>query len=189
MLENTVLVGIGYKARQGKDTAAQGMLEARPDKVRVYGFADAVKAVCRHSQNMTEKDPALLQEYAALERAEDPHSWIDQLMWRIDEDRPTIAVIKDLRYQNEAEWIRENGGILCKVTRISKETGEQVLATDRPLDHPSETELDSWSDWDVHWREIYAGRLKRLAGDFIDDYLTSERFRSMLQQLEEPVCP
>jgi hypothetical protein len=44
-MENTVLVGFGYRARNGKDTAVSAIIEARSGQydVRRYAFADVLK--------------------------------------------------------------------------------------------------------------------------------------------------
>lgn len=43
MIGRTVIVGFGYKARRGKDTAVNAILEAYPHGTRRYAFGDALK--------------------------------------------------------------------------------------------------------------------------------------------------
>ena len=47
-------------------------------------------------------------------------------------------VIADVRFPNEAEAVREKGGILVRINRDLDVTS----------DHASETSLDDWHDWD-----------------------------------------
>lgn len=51
-------------------------------------------------------------------------------------------IITDLRFPNEAEAIKEKGGLLIKIIRLQQEppTSEKL--------HESEVALDNWNDWD-----------------------------------------
>lgn len=63
--------------------------------------------------------------------------WLDRVAGRIDgpDDR---VVIPDVRYLNEALWIKSVGGLLVKVNRPGR----------RPEGHVSETALADFDDWD-----------------------------------------
>lgn len=96
---------------------------------------------------MTEKDAPLLQwwgtEYRRAFYGDD--YWIRRLeeAWRQRQAAgETHFVVSDVRFPNEAAWIRAHGGVLWKVDRA-----EPLEATGRPADHPSETALDGF-DWD-----------------------------------------
>jgi hypothetical protein len=59
-------------------------------------------------------------------------------------------IITDTRFPNEAQAIRDRGGIVIRVNRDKWETYEnervKVVAQIHPIDrHPSETSLDNWS--------------------------------------------
>ena len=47
-------------------------------------------------------------------------------------------IISDVRFRNEAQAIKDRGGILIRTIRES----------DYKSDHPSETSLDNWKEWD-----------------------------------------
>lgn len=55
----------------------------------------------------------------------------------IKEDFPNW-IVTDVRFENEAQAIRDRGGKLIRLHR-DEDTG----------DHPSETALDNWKDWDA----------------------------------------
>lgn len=156
------LIGLGYKARHGKNYVADQMvLEAAKTYglvARTYGFADALKAHCRVAFGMTKKDAPLLQMVGTdLYRRQNPDIWVNALMYRIEEDRPDIAIVADTRFLNEAAAIKSRGGFLINVTRQTVDGGLWV-ANDRDPNHPSETGLDDFGGWD-HYIEAVDGHL------------------------------
>lgn len=156
-----LLIGFGSKARQGKDVAGEAIVDyynrrranqvahslppASPE-AKIYKFAAALYNECRQLHGMTEKDAPLLQRVGAARRAEDPEYWIKQAFRQIYEQEKDICIITDVRYENEAGYVKKHGGYLVNVTRLNAD-GSKYIADDRPSDHPSETELDNWN-WD-----------------------------------------
>ena len=64
-----------------------------------------------------------------------------------DEQNEPNLVISDLRYQNEAEWCRENGFIIIKILATRETQIERALKTEPNfvedvLDDPSELDID-----------------------------------------------
>lgn len=166
-----LLLAFGNKARQGKDTAAATIEEYYKQKralhfqyyggapslvgkvkcpvVKVFRFADGVYEEARIKYGMTVKEPSLLQRIGQDRRQEDSEYWIKQCYSKILAEpkfEEGIALIPDLRYRNEAAFIKSKGGILVNVRRLNQD-GTQYIAPDRPTDHPSETELDGYN-WD-----------------------------------------
>lgn len=156
----TLIIGFGNKARHGKDTAAEAIVEFYADQrrlamthgllskapvVRQFGFAEALYQECRALHGMKDKDAPLLQKVGAQRRAEDPNYWVKQVFNKIT-PAIDIAIISDVRYQNEADAIKQAGGSLVNVTRLYS-SGRPFVADDRPANHPSETELDGYN-WD-----------------------------------------
>jgi hypothetical protein len=150
-----ILIGLGHKARHGKDSAGEAILDyysvggAHRDyipKTRHYKFAAALYRECHELYGMKEKDPLLLQKIGQERRKDNPNYWVDKVFENVDRDCPDIAVITDVRYQNEAEEIKRRGGYLILVSRLN-ENGTPFVADDRPADHISETNLDGYN-WD-----------------------------------------
>ena len=139
---STILVGLGNKARSGKDTFA-GMVHSRlPSESKIYSFANALKAYARVSSLMKQKDGPLLQIVGTeVFRRSDPGFWIRMLAYQIQEEAPKIALIPDMRFPDEKEWVEKNG-ISIKVIRL-KSNGNQFISPDRPANHPSEVALDN----------------------------------------------
>lgn len=138
MIRPTFILAFGSKARQGKDSAANHIHVSCPRNTRIYSFAAALKAFCRVQHGMTIKDPDLLQRVGAEMRQKDPDIWIKVLDAQLNEECPSVALIPDCRYQNEAEWVKARGGKVVRVFRPG------FVADDRDATHPSETDLDLW---------------------------------------------
>lgn len=142
-----IVIGIGHKARQGKNTLARELVILAGKNnlyAKQYGFADSLYSLAR-ALGMQGKDPHVLQHLGAdvMRRIEDAH-WVHQLWYRVIGEEPDLAVITDVRFENEAESIRTNPkGYIIDLQRYSP-SGVRVVATDRDPYHISETELDGY---------------------------------------------
>lgn len=156
-----LVLGFGNKARAGKDTAVEAIvgyfdkslqlahkhgLKNHIPVAQSFKFAGALYEECQTLHGMKEKDAPLLQRVGMQRRAEDPFYWIERCFQKIRDEKPDIALISDVRFLNEAKWIKDIGGYTINVSRLN-EDGTKFVADDRPADHPSETELDDWN-WD-----------------------------------------
>jgi hypothetical protein len=149
-LPATLLIGIGNKARQGKDLFAGYLsqaLRAQGVTAKCYSFADALYHICRADHGMTTKDPVLLQNVGMDYRRLDPNVWVRSCLWRISDDPPQVAIIPDARFRNEAEVIKLYGGVTIQVVR-TRPDGARFIDPSRPADHPSEVDNDGWA-WDM----------------------------------------
>jgi hypothetical protein len=151
-----LIIGFGHKARQGKNIAAEAIVDYYTTKRRIYGelgytvpkaqsisFAAALYEICRKEYGMMTKDAPLLQRVGMERRQIDRDYWIKRAFANI-EPTADIVVIPDVRFVNEAEYIKSQGGYLVDVKRLNAD-GTQFIAQDRPADHPSETELDGYN--------------------------------------------
>jgi hypothetical protein len=163
-----LVIGFGHRARQGKNTAAQAVLDACPldMQVRMYAFADALKTevrkVCcafggQYALIAAWKEAGLMPEWVQCEdpkprtllqwwgteyrKAKDPDYWIKRLRTTLSEHNPDVALITDVRFPNEVAFIHGIGGYVCKVTRLGA-PDVQVQ------EHPSEAVLDGYTGWD-----------------------------------------
>jgi hypothetical protein len=149
-LPNTVLVGVGHRARHGKDTVAKFIIDycqRRGIDARRYAFADALYTYCMVTHDMREKDPVLLQNVGVEMRGKNPNVWIETMFWQMAKDPPEVAVIPDTRFLNEGDAIHYYGGALIKVERHNPD-GTLFVDPSRPADHISETEGDGIR-WDA----------------------------------------
>lgn len=110
-------------------------------------FADALKDFCRVHYKMVGKDARLLQRIGLeFREKEDADFWVRILQEKVKDVCEPIIAITDCRFQNEAAFVRDRGGLLVKVSRLLPD-GSLFVADDRPSHHPSETALDAWSAW------------------------------------------
>lgn len=141
----TKIIGLGHKARHGKDTVAGCLLKRLPGS-RVFSFADDLKALAR-ALGMTEKNGPFLQKLGEAMRTLDVDYWVKRLALRIDESNAPYVMIPDVRFPNELEWVHARGGIAVKVERFEWDGTLYVDPSRDPL-HYSETALDGCTAWD-----------------------------------------
>ena len=139
--KDIVVLGLVGRARTGKDTIANYLVNTHVG-MRKQGFSWALKAYCHVACGMTEKDPALLQRIGTgVYRVRDPTFWINILSYMMCNDPPTMLIIPDVRFENEAVFVRRVGGYLVHLRRCDAD-GTPYVCPDRPSDHPSEQETD-----------------------------------------------
>lgn len=154
-IPGVMVFGLGHKARHGKDSAAQVLIETYPEYVKRYSFADAVRTYCRIEHGMTTKDAPLLQRVGVEMRERRSNVWIDTVYWSMVDNAPAnhpitgthqIAIITDVRFQNEADFVKALGGEMIKVERRDQ-YGTLFQAQDRDPNHISECDLSDYP-WD-----------------------------------------
>lgn len=155
-----LIVGLGYRAQQGKDLIGAHLCDKYGFK-RV-AFADPLKRACKeifgwHSWDLTPKQKTTLDEYwkatprvllqdvgTAMREYIHPDVWVHAAFRQIETRYPNNhVVITDVRFPNEAEAVRENGGKLLHVIRPG------VWLDVEAAKHESEHALDKWTQWDA----------------------------------------
>jgi lambda repressor-like predicted transcriptional regulator len=154
------VVGFGCTAQVGKDTAAEYLEEKYPGKLKRVAFADELKKAamvifglsreqCYGSQEIKEaidarygKSPRqILQELGEKMREIFPDIWIvnvfNATIPELQKQGYDYFAISDVRYPNEANWIRKHGGAVVRVNREG--SGVTVGA-----EHSSETAMKNF---------------------------------------------
>jgi hypothetical protein len=176
-----IILGFGSKARQGKDTAGEAIVEhysyqasllkqhglSYGLKVKLVKFAAALYEECYKLHGMTDKDPILLQTVGMQRRNQDVNYWVNRAFESIPANTD-IAVFTDVRFKNEAEMIKQKGGYLIEVIRLNQD-GTRYYATDRPSDHPSETDLDNYNfDFNITSKsDVLTGELAVTIAEYV----------------------
>lgn len=127
----TIIVGLHGPIGSGKDTIASGLRNTYPEKkILTFKFARALYDMAKQidpafAPQMTHaaKEDWLLGNEALGTRRNfleklgtefgrnciHPDFWVQTLAGDIDFASPVIAIVTDVRFPNEAKWIRENG--------------------------------------------------------------------------------
>lgn len=130
------LIGISGFARSGKDTFYQRckhLLEKEGKSAKRLAFADALKneldgllsehmnisAFTEDNKEKTLIRPLLVTYGTELRRKVNPNCWIEKIQPEVINllNHDHFVFVTDVRYKNEAQWIRMNGGILVNVAR------------------------------------------------------------------------
>lgn len=164
------IIGLSGKMGAGKTYLASYMLQNYG--FPVVSFADQLKRDLVHmgidpDEVYHKKTPIirkLMQVYGQAHRYQDPDYWLKRGMYRAQElQGPHPVVFDDVRFFNEAEAIRQDGGIVVRLVNTgTKWTG----------DDPSETDLDDYEDFD-HYIVVGNGELEELTSA-MDDILVYE---------------
>ena len=138
-----ILIGVTGTARHGKDTVADHLVSHMA--FTKASFATAVKEFAINQfgltreecyREKTEKSRWILQSIGNGCREEfGDEIWIEKLSQQIGALERTV--ISDVRYLNEAEYIRKMGGYIIRVER------PDAPAIECGADHPSEMEMGS----------------------------------------------
>lgn len=165
-----ILIGIMGKAQTGKDTVAQFLVQEF--KFEQFAFATALKLFCTnlfclsyHQLNTPEgkqlvdkhykKSPReILQQTGDALRSVYNNIWVEQLDRKIV-GHPRV-VISDVRFRNEAEYVKKNGGFLIKLVRTDFSIGGKEAA------HVSENDLDRATDLVDLTVAVKSGELDKL---------------------------
>lgn len=164
------LIGFMGRARHGKNTAAdllQSYLEiVWGERVQVSAFADGLKEeaarMLGHTVEYIEDNKEVfrpfLQWYGTeyiREFRDRPNHWIDQLGLKIDQaakDGVDFFLVTDLRFLNEAKYIKSRGGILVSIFRPGMDNSSL---------HSSETDIPvNLSDYSIQNRTVSELALK-----------------------------
>jgi hypothetical protein len=155
-----MIIGLGYKARSGKDLVADYL-------VREFGFnktafAETLKEACgaifylnktqlygskkEVVDDFWKQTPRYILQRVGTEcmrQGYDPDIWINSLKRRImAAKKDTRWVVADVRFPNEANAIKEWGGTVIRIDR------PQAGASGGISQHASEVSLEGFDAWD-----------------------------------------
>lgn len=170
-----IFIGISGKRRTGKTSLANILGEEYGYRVR--HLADPLKAICRENFRLTheqtdgifKESPTHYRQNNALltprqimiqtgmfYRSIDPNFWIGKVFEGANLFPDRDLVIPDVRFLNEVKAFKaKENALLIRLNRNEKYTGINI-------DDPSETELDSYTSWDLEIPEKDNERLEQL---------------------------
>ena len=112
-------IGLIGLAGSGKDTAAEALVKLGYWK---NAFAAHLKDLAYEfgwDGKKNERGRALLQDLGMAARKYNPNFWIEQIPWPTKGSRGSRwpQVYTDVRFRNEADHVREHGGIIVRIVR------------------------------------------------------------------------
>jgi len=152
-----VIIGLGFKARTGKDTIAE-MLVEHHGFTRI-AFADALKRGCMEMFGLTQEQcygdtKEVLDEFwgvtpryilqkvgtECMREQYDSDIWVKSVQKKVTNGGNWV--VTDVRFPNEAAAVQRWGGYLVRVER------DGVGASGGIANHPSETSMINFKGWD-----------------------------------------
>lgn len=168
------IIGVAGRARSGKDTfaiLAKQVLLKTDQKIAKAGFADSVKddlhkllvqkcGISAFTEIDEEKKlirPLLVSYGTDLMRTLNEDVWINRMQPRLDLAKNIKAAlfITDVRYKNEIEWIKKEGG---KVVYIDQENNPPANKEEKKNDPI----LKEHADIILSWQKVGEDKIKSL---------------------------
>jgi hypothetical protein len=188
-----MIIGIAGKARTGKTTLANGFkkqLEGLGINSRVYAFADQLKGdldeftmaklgISAFTEDNEDKKVIrpLLQCWGTnIWRFKDPDHWVKKLaaQFKKDAGEVDIALISDVRFPNEINWLKTLGGKIIYLIRKDDDGNEFPPAgideeTNDPLLRKEADFIFSWGNHNNNLEKCYY-----TAANWLDDILATK---------------
>jgi phosphomevalonate kinase len=162
--ELPLIFGIAGVARCGKDTLGKHLISKLTKKgypsLRV-SFADELKKdldpflqeklnISAFTNDNSEKNiirPILVCWGTDICRKIDSDYWIKKIEKQVKSciKNKIIVVITDVRYENEANWIKENGGFIIHLSRMGQKPSNFQERLNNPL-------VKRKSDYQIQWK-------------------------------------
>jgi len=152
------LIGLSGRRGSGKDTVARLLLQLQPERIwQIRSFGDSIKSVCAAltgedagsyytQKGKAERVPTfrrtrgeMLQQVGQALRVWEPLVWVDAFFAALPSD--AFVLVPDVRFPNEADPIRQRGGLML---RVEGDPLHQRGDGTRDDDHPSETAMDDY---------------------------------------------
>lgn len=154
-----MIVGLGYKARSGKDLAADYLVE-KHEFIKIP-WAKKLKDACREIFGLTEEQlygdkkevvdefwghtPRYILQFVGTDCLRNVYRddiWVKAVEKEIKKDPMRDYVIPDCRFPNEAQAIKDWGGVLIRVDRNIAGASGGISK------HASETSMENYDGWD-----------------------------------------
>jgi len=184
------LIGFTGKARCGKDTAGDYLIKQH--NFTRYGFADPLKRACAemfgvpidHFYNDEFKEEVIPfwgyspRQMAQMLGTEGGRDLFDKDIWvkrgtralenaREQNDGERGMVLTDVRFENEATWIRDNGGLLVHVWRNGIQEVSAHSSEDGVKIEPDDFVIENNDSLEFLYENVDIGLAKLLANKML----------------------
>ena len=130
----------------GKTTISD-IIKEYDNSYKTYSFGLKVKDIAKHLFDMKGKDRSLLINVATKMREIDPDIWAKYVVKQIKEDNNNNCIIDDLRFQNEADYLKNDWLMISlttpkevRIKRIKEIYKENYQDHIKNMEHISETD-------------------------------------------------
>lgn len=150
-----LLLGFTGKAEHGKTQACATIkqwVEDNGGSAAVFEISQLILEHCyngglikrgeKRDQQNKEQNKILVDEGTRM-RAVNPNHWTDLVVKQMLESGVDVAMCPNVRFPQEADAIRKEGGSIIRVNRVNKD-GSKFVSETRDPNHPCETALDFW---------------------------------------------
>lgn len=155
------IIGISGKAGSGKDYIAENYIKKLFPNSLTLAFADQIKINCMVKYNLSVEEvygnkTQKVREQLQQEGTENGRDMIDADIWckylkawidmyRYKNNIETF-IITDVRFENEAKFIQQLGGVVIRVHAPKRNAERYILENlnKQQLEHSSETSLDTF---------------------------------------------
>ncbi|MHA1990052.1 MAG: AAA family ATPase [Candidatus Hodarchaeales archaeon] len=146
------LIGITGRMGSGKTTIAKQMI-ALKGNAELYSIGQKIKNITFELDLPFKRD--VLQNTGDFFRSFDQLVWINYLMKHIEKQKNLGAIIDDIRYSVEGEYLRSNNFILVRAVSSSENRRKRISERDR-----IEISEDDWQNWNNHQNESETTSMK-----------------------------
>ena len=158
-----ILIGVGHRAQQGKSEFCDTIIEhcGRTGlRYCEYSISDLILRYCidnnllpeMRREDCSSEQIQLLVKIGNEKRAENEFFWLDQIRAAIVRDKPKVALIPNVRFPNEAEFVKSLNGVNVRVKRYNA-NGTDFISSCRDPNDQTECSLDFWR-WDFEIRNM-----------------------------------
>lgn len=155
---NKLIIGLSGKAEHGKTEAAKQIkIDCRNYLNYSHGaeIIEISNIIIEHCvalgllpadlprADFNKAQIQILVDEGTRMRAEDPNYWVIRFLRKIKASDKPVVVIPNLRFVQEAQAIRNAGGVIIRIQRINAD-GSPFVSETRDPNHPCETSLDTW---------------------------------------------
>jgi dephospho-CoA kinase len=140
-----LFIGITGRMGSGKTTIAKQMLALRGN-AELYSIGQKIKDIIFELDLPFKRD--VLQNTGDFFRVYDDLAWCKYVIRHIEKEKNKGAIIDDIRYSVEADYLKSKGFIIVRA--VSTDENRRQRISDRDRINISEK---SWKDWNNHQNE------------------------------------
>lgn len=138
-----LLVGISGRAEHGKSSTADAVVAYAASKGLYATSFELSNYILQYAiqrnllpnktrKQLNKEEVQVLVEVGESVRASDPKMWINRAMKEIEDYKPDVGIVPNVRRTYEADVIKEAGGVIIKVVAINKNGSEFISQTRDP---------------------------------------------------------